>query len=431
MNSTRFIDESKVCYLCEEALSVADIDLMSSWLLELTRYEANFFNMFCRKCFDKTYPGYLNSKMTLRQIKEWGRIFDVEEAIIWLNAGFEAVHASHWFELLLEDDGLVDIEVAKEWRQVGFTSENYEEWSGWSKNPKEIATTLKINGETIDNIVAPELGFRDLGFNLSEAIKLSEAGFETDATNCWPKDCIDNWMTGGLNVEELIALKLEVAEKNDVFEEKHNQCYANIKDWEPSFATHLPKVLNALRELGLPIIITNILNYWGLSKAQILKAIDMGADVDFASNMVRNGISATKARVVERLMSKEIKEDSAIELTKRGFSLNTFEKIDESGYSFNDFSELVSKLKPLKVDEVLKWFLVDVGSRVDVGNLAPFWLRRVPDWYRCGFTPDSAVEWYREGFFAEDANAWVKSGAKSPAVAKRRKAAGISPKAVS
>ena len=36
----------------------------------------------------------------------------------------------------------------------------------------------------------------------------------------------------------------------------------------------------------------------------------------------------------------------------------------------------------------------------------------------------------KEGFFAEDANAWVKSGAKSPAFAKRRKAAGISPKAV-
>ena len=65
MNSTRFIDESKVCALCDEALSVADIDLMSNWLLELTRYEANFFTMFCRKCFDKTYPGYLNSKMTL------------------------------------------------------------------------------------------------------------------------------------------------------------------------------------------------------------------------------------------------------------------------------------------------------------------------------------------------------------------------------
>ena len=85
--------------------------------------------------------------------------------------------------------------------------------------------------------------------------------------------------------------------------------------------------------------------------------------------------------------------------------MNTFEKINESGYSFDDFTELVGKLKPLKVDEVLQWFLVDVGSRVDVGNLAPFVLRRVPDWHRCGFTPDSAVKWYREGFFAEDANA--------------------------
>ena len=430
MNSTRFIDESKVCYLCDEALSVADVNLMSSWLLELTRYEANFFTMFCRNCFDKTYPGYLNSKMTLRQIKEWGRIFDVEEAIIWLNAGFEAVHAGHWFELLLEDDGLVDIEVAKEWRQVGFTSESYQDWSGWSQNAMEIATALKNTGNTIDEFLAPELGFRDLGFNLIEAIELSEAEFGTDSTSSEPEDCITNWMTGGLNVDELIALKLQVDEKNDVFEKKHRECRENIKDWKPNFATQLPKVLNAIRELGLPIIIENILKYWGLSKAQILKAIDMGADVDsardinFASNLVRNGISATKARVVERLMSKEVEEDSAIELTKRGFSMNTFEKIDESGCSFDDFTELVSKLKPLKVDELITWALVDVGNK-------PLWLRRVPDWYRFGFTPDSAAGWYREGFFAEDANAWVKSGAKTPAIAKRRKAAGISPKAVS
>ena len=431
MNSTRSIGESKVCALCDEALSVADIDLMSNWLLELPLYEAQNFNMHCRKCFDKSFPGYLNLKLSMKEIKEWGSLFDVSEAIIWKNAGFDADHANHWFDLLLEDDGLVDIEVAKEWKQVGFTSENYQDWSGWSKNPKEIKTNLELNGETIDNIPAPELSFRDLGFNLSESIRLSKAQFETDFTGSESKDCINNWMAGGLNVDELIALKLQVAEMNSVFEEKHHECRGKIKDWKPNFATHLPKVLSAIREVGLPITRDNLLRYWGLSEAQILKAIDMGADVDFArdinfaSNLVRNGISASKVKVVEYLVSNGVEEETALELTKRGFSIGAVEKIEKNGYFLTALIDAAQKLKPLKVDAVVNWLLVDIGSSKYA------WLNRIAEWHNLGFTPENAAQWYREEFSAKDAKAWVESGAKTPAIANRRKAAGISPKTAS
>ena len=425
MNSTTFSDMSKSCAYCEKALSVADIDLMSSWLLELTRYEAQYFEMFCRKCFDTKYPEYLKTKWPLKEIKEWGRLFEVSEATIWKNAGFDAGHAYHWIELLLEDNFLVDIEVAKDWKQVGFTSENYQDWREWSTDPKEISTALKLNGETIDNVPAPELGFRALGFNLSQAIQLSEADFYTDATGCGSEGCINNWITGGLNVDELIVLKLQVTEKNDVFEEKHRECRENIKDWKSNFGTHLPKVLNALREAGLPITNDNLLRYWGLSKAQILKAIDMGTDVEFASNLVRGGISASKVKIVEHLMAKGIEEDSAIELTKRGFSIVTLEKIDKNGYSTDDLVSVVKKLKTLNADAVAPWFLVDIGSSKYA------WANRIADWHQYGFTAETAAEWYREEFSAKDANAWVKAGAKTPAVAKRRAAAGITPKAFS
>jgi hypothetical protein len=430
MNFTTFSDMSKSCAYCDKALSVTDIDLMASWLLELTLYEAQYFEMLCRICFDREYPDYRKTKWPLKEIKEWGRLFDASDAIIWKNAGFDAGHARHWCELLLEDDGLVDIEVAKEWKQVGFTSENYQDWSGWSKNPKEIKTNLELIGEPIDNIPAPELSFRDLGFNLSEAIRLSEANFETDFAGSESEDCIDNWMAGGLNVDELIALKLQVAEMNNVFEEKHRKCREKIKDWKPSFATHLPNVLKALSEVGLQITVDNLIGYWGLSKAQILKAIDMGADVDFArdinfaSNLVRNGISASKVKVVEHLVSNGVEEETALELTKRGFSIGTTEKIEKNGYFLTALIDAAQKLKPLKVDAVVNWLLVDIGSSKHA------WLNRIADWHNLGFTPENAAEWYREEFSAKDAKAWVKSGAKTPAIAKRRKAAGISPKAV-
>jgi len=54
-------------------------------------------------------------------------------------------------------------------------------------------------------------------------------------------------------------------------------------------------------------------------------------------------------------------------------------------------------------------------------------MMEIAEWLKFGFTPESAAGWYREEFSANDAKAWVDSGAKTPAIAKRRKAAGIRP----
>ena len=424
MNSTSFSDTSKFCASCDNALSVADIKLMTDWLLELKPSELGTFMMLCSKCFEKKYPGYLKSKLPPKEIDEWGRFFVVSEAIIWRNAGFDAVDANHWFDLLLEDNGLVDIKVAKEWKQAGFTSENYQDWSGWSKNPKEIATALKINSKAIDEVPAPELSFKDFGFNLSEAIRLAEEGLSPDVDN-WSEDYIGNWATGGLGVNELLLLKSQVGQKIDLFEEKHWECRKTVRNWQPEFGSHLPKVLKALREAGVPVTDDNLLRYWGLSKAQILKVIDMGADVKFASSLVRSGISASKVKVVEHLIANGVEEEDAIELTKKGFSIGTLEKIGKNGYSADDLITVVQHLDPLKIDAVTPWLLVDIGSSKYA------WIKRIAEWHKFGFVAEDAAEWYCEEFSAKDANAWVKSGAKTPAIAKRRKVAGISPKAVS
>jgi len=423
MNSTTFSDMSKSCAYCEKALSVADVDLMSSWLLEFSLYEAQYFEMFCRKCFDKKYPDYLKTKWPLKEIKEWGMLFEVSMATIWRDAGFDAVDAFNWTDLLLEDYFLVDIEVAKEWKQFGFTSLNYQDWKEWSTDPKQISNALILNGETIDNVPAPELGFRALGFNLSQAIRLSAAEFGTDSTVCEPEDYISNWIAGGLNVDELIALKLQVAEKNDVFEEKHRECRENINDWKPSFGTYLPKVLGALREAGLPITCENLLRYWGLSKAQILKAIDMGTDVEFASNLVRRGVSASKVKIAELLIAKGIDQDSALLLTKRGFSVRTVNEIESWGYSIQCLVSLVEEAKTLGATEIKQWLLCGGGA-----GYRRRWDRQISVWHQYGFKPAEAYQWFLDGFQPSEAYAWSKSGAKTPTVAKRRKEAGITPK---
>ena len=421
MNFTSFSHASNLCAYCDKTMSTADLNLMSDWLLDLKPSELETFVMLCCKCFEQKFPGYLKLEMPPKEIDAWGRLFEASEAIIWKSAGFDAIQASHWFDLLLEDDGLVDIRVAKEWKQAGFKSEDYEEWREWSKDATEIKDALSVNFATTDSTSAPKLRFRDLGFNLSEAIQLSNAEFGTDLASCEPEDFIDNWMPRSLNVDDLITLKLEVADKREIFQERHRNCRGSIKNWKPDFACHLPNALNNLRQAGLPITCDDLLRYWGLSKEQILKVIDKGIDLEFAIDLVRWGITASKIKVVENLMTRGVEQHSAIALTKKGFSIEVIEKIQKVGYSTDDLLEVVNKMDTLKAEEIAPWLLVNVGHQ----KLA--WLKRITEWHRFGFAAESAAGWYREEFSANDADKWVKSGAKTPAAAKRRMAAGISP----
>jgi hypothetical protein len=112
-------------------------------------------------------------------------------------------------------------------------------------------------------------------------------------------------------------------------------------------------------------------------------------------------------------------------LTKAGFSMGVIKQIEKAGYSIDDIVGVVAEHKGLKAAEIKKWLLVDTGYAKWT------WANQIAEWQKCGFSSEEAAEWFREGFKAKDAKAWVESGAMTPAIAKRRKAAGISPKTLS
>ena len=391
----------------------------------------------CSSCRGKLYPGFLKSGLTLKQMRVWSEAgFDGEEAVKWISAGVSPQNAVYWKDVLLEVDGFVDYEVVKRCVEISVDVGAYEEWKLWGDVfEKDAFKKLKghfVSEETnATDVRAPETGFKKFGFSLIEAICLEEADFSGDDGDGGPSEnYVGHWMSAGLSVNDLITLKIELDERFDEFEKKHESCREHLKNWNYELGPVISKGFDTLKSLGIPLNIENLLKYWGLSKSQILKAVDMGADIDFArdinfaTNLVRNGIAPTKVKVVEYLISNGVEEETAIELTKRGFSIGAIEKIEKNGYFLTALIDAAQKLKPLKVDAVVNWLLVDIGSSKYA------WLNRISEWHKFGFTPENAAEWYREEFSARDAKAWVESGAKTPAIAKRRKAAGISPKAV-
>ena len=379
------------------------------------------------------------------RLRELETDFEIEQigvtyyalATDWSTAGFTPGDAVEWTAILLKFDGCVDIGVAKGCDVVGITPYEYPSWRTWGLSGWEIIDILKKLGIShADDMGTPSIGFKKFGFDLSEAIQLKEVFFSAETSDKAAEgidewDYFGYWSQSRLEVNELVFLKAQFNGLVGEFNQIHLSCRNQIRDWNPNFGPVLSKSLKALRESGLTLSTQNLLKFWGLSKTQILKAIDMGADVDFARNvsfastLVRSGISASRVKIVEYLMANGIEKNSAIELTKRGFSIGTVEKIKKNGYLVDDLIDAVQKLKPLTVDAVITWLLVDIGSSKHA------WLNRIAEWHKFGFTAENAAEWYREEFSANDANTWVKSGAKTPAVAKRRKAAGISPKTVS
>ena len=351
----------------------------------------------------------------------------------WKAAGFTLTDAVEWTAALLVGEGLVEIELAKSFNDVGISLDEYFDWKSWGLSGFEVVAILKAcEIKFAGEIGSPSVKFKRFGFDLSEAILLQEVYFSADKDDeSEDGDYIGYWTKARLDVVELISLKSQFNETRSEFVEKHLSCRSQIRDWSPNFTPVLSKSLKGLKESGLPLSAQNLLRFWGLSKIQILKAIDMGADVDFArdisfaSSLVRSGIPANKVKVVEHLMENGVEKNSAFELTKRHFTIGTLEKIENAGCDSDDLVEAVEKLKPLTVDKVVTWLLVDIRS----SKFA--WLKQIHEWHNFGFTAENAAEWYNEEFSASDANSWIKSGAKNPAVAKRRKAAGIVPNVVS
>jgi hypothetical protein len=412
----------------------------------------------CHKCWEKRFARYLSAGFSLADAGVWSDVCSgIDDAVAWRDAGFtiaditdwcdyfenstvaatwrkvgfRAIEAFHWAKLFTSSD------VAATWRKAGFSSSLDQSWIEWGLSPQQVIDCIdsvdKFSGEIdypwFSETTAPDINYRvEWGLGFHEAVCCWKnalfASFDYSYRPPRKTQSLEYWMSTGLNLDEILALR-EVVDESEELVSKHWELRTKVKNWTPDITEFLPKVWGALRKVGVPVNFKNILNFWGLSDKQILRVIDNGGDVNSVANRVLAGITASQAKFVEHLMSMSVDEESAVRLVKRGFSTKSLGQFEQSGYDLRDFIAVCNELDKLKVDEIMKWFLVDVGTSQYA------WTRRIPAWYRCGFAPDTAALWYREEFSAKEASSWLKSGIKTPAIAKRRKAAGISPKTAS
>jgi len=424
MSPKKLGETSAKCKFCDRLLIDTDIELMGKWFLELDWFQREIFEEFCQICFNKAFSKYLKKGMSLKEIHDWSSCFDDEDtAIKWKNAGFDSFEANDWHDFLEEDIGIADIEVAKRWKKAGLNAKNYGDWTVWSHDVEKITSALKVNNITADFDPVPDIEFKKLGFSLDEALFLVKNDFTADKSSY----SIRFWNSGGISLQEIVSLKNSFREsKIDYIK---NFCYKDdYFEGEDGFDLGLmiSKTLKALKEIRLEITSENFLRYFGFTKSQILRAIDMGVnvssarDLDFAAKMVRNGVTASGSSLVAHLIANHgIECEFAMDLAKRGLTKSKFERLRELKVDNYDFLRFARLLESLPVDEVVTWCLQ-----------FPSWSSsdEVKRWYGFGFTPERAKAWKAGGFSPDEAAAWVKSGARSIEVAMRRREAGISPK---
>lgn len=411
----------------------------------------------CYRCWEYYYAEYMLAGFSLQDSGVWEEVCGpVEVAVIWRDAGFTLSDISDWRAYFAQSNvaaswrrfgfraneaerwaRLCDkAEDAAVWRVAGFTSDLDPSWIEWGLSAGEVIDCIdsvnELSGEIdypwFSEKCAPDINYRDdwgLGFNEAVFCWKNALFASFDYTFRAPRfsQSLEYWMTTGLSLSEVVELKNAISSSDEI--EIHFELQDKIKDWKPDVYEFLPKVWGELRKAGVPVTHENLIKYWGLSKSQILKSIDMGTDVKFAVNLVRSGIPVSKLKIMEHLIANGVDKDSAIQLTKAGFSMGVIKQIEKAGYSIDDIVGVVAEHKGLKAAEIKKWLLVDTGYAKWT------WANQIAEWQKCGFSSGEAAEWFREGFKAKDAKLWVESGAMTPAIAKRRKAAGISPKTVS
>jgi len=382
----------------------------------------------CYGCLENLWGGLRESGIRLAEYRPYRELgIGPKDAVKWLKKGIDPDEVGNWEEVLSEKFYFDFFEIAVDWIDAGFPPDYVIEWMEWGLKPDKLAALLEDCFFDFED-EPPSIEYKKFGFELGDALSLASAGFSVDEDDgSESEDRLEFWISSGLQASELVLLKAEFDEQKEDFEDLHLAYLERENYWTPELGPTIKSTFVALKSLGMPMNVKNLLDYWGMSKSQILKAIDMGVidetakDVNFACKLVRLGVPQNKVKVVGQFVSAGVEQDSAIELTLMGISVETLKKVKKNGFSADDIIIIAQSLGPRKSDDVASWLLVDIGAtKAD-------WLSHAVEWCKLGFAPEEAAEWFREGFGAENSKAWLKSGAKTPAIAKRRKEAGIAP----
>ena len=354
---------------------------------------------------------WLSSDCHIDEAELWSKLFDeFDEAISWRDAGFAPDEAEWWSDFF----GEFDLAIA--WRDAGFTpdEETTGEWLKWGCTP-DIASRFVDQGM----ITAPEIGFKEIGVTLDDAVFYETQEFSTYKFSS-DGFYIGLWLPSDLSRAQIVSLRDQLFAREEVFQAlNHNNNSRLVYEHKTfQFWDALPCNFESLKEVGLPITAANLERYWGLSCKEILNVIDSGGEPGVAAGVVRLGGSLSNLGIIEQLLDLGMKLPSATLLTQRGFlpkHLNYAENLGVIRSILMDLEEILEADYEMEIDEALKWIEIEAS------------VSEVKLWKTQGFAPQEAVKWSNEGFEPEAARRWHDAGADSPVTAKRRRDAGLQP----
>jgi len=434
-----FFDADK-CEVCKKWCSETDLWFSDFWAEFASPDWLSIEDMWCVDCIIKNFrsdhPDFAASGLEPDTYLVWQdaldsgidlgpKLFDIEmsnairrlhdcavsreDIIQWLDSDIHIDEAEQWPNLL------EDFDEAMAWRNAGFfPNEETGNWLKWECSPETALGFIQQGVEW-----CPSELYRKLDVSLHDAVFYESNGF-TDSTDDGGQYFIGTWLSSGLTPTQIVKLRNELLDNDSAFAILHNSSRRRIEDRNLHFFfwDYLPNMFEALNTIGLRITAENLERFWGLNSNDILRAIDMGGDIENATSLVRVGGPSRKLPLVKRLTDKGVLPEVASSLTKRGFLLKHLKEIEKSGgsvYQLSRLNDILNTATTMKVDEAIKWLESDG------------WASDVLKWKAVGFDVDIAIRWIREGFSPALAKQWHESGVRSPTAAKRRSEAGINP----
>ena len=375
-------------------------------------------------------------------------------AVKWLSGGFYVEQAVQWIawrvsyekatEFLkngiseppsveFQEAGINLIDALK-WTQAGIDVESALDWCYWDV-PTDLAIELELMHE-----MPPGEDFKDVELSYDMALKwLSEfSEDEIEISDNGVKTYWKIWFKAGFSVQSAKIFQNELAnfikgKLSEDFLARKRPPYLNTyknDDKEVHYKYLLEECLETISHLsatGMKITIENVVLWRGLTSEQILACIDGGIDPE-TGYFLGDSVLSEDAIELHALLRENGFYSSPTTFKLLGLSNPDLKKLIKLKINLDDFLT-VSRYLNISGSELVKWvnqfrdFAIKIEWNVD-GRYRPF----IEEWIVAKFSPKEAWGWYSQNFTVKTAKAWVDSGVTDPAIAIRRKNAGLEPK---
>lgn len=378
----------------------------------------------------------------------------LNKALKWLEAGFSALTAIFWTDwnvsceraLKYFEEGIheppdeqfreagLSLAEALKWSKADIDFDTASDWIYW-----EVPTDKAIELVQKD-VCPPGEEFKELGLTYLKAMEWL-ADFSEDVieySDSQIKTYWRPWFGAGFSVQSAREFQSELVEfvKNAVEDgllarnKPFNYTLFKEEDKEVHCKLLLDECVDSishLHETGMKLTVENVMTWRAMSSSQILACVDKGIDANEGYRLGDSVLSEHQVEIYSLVKENGFRTFPGM-FIRLGLTITDLQKLIKLKVDVDDFVNVCFLLK-INGAELLKWATVfkNLATKIEITrNLHQ--KAFIAEWINSNFNPKEAWDWYEQGFNAGQAKEWVDSGVTDPAVATRRKNAGLKPK---